>query len=124
MPLHIAEDRPGADKHDRPCFIHGLGRSAAATILACLPEIGTLDRKQAASLAGPVPHDRGCGQRKGRSFVASMRKLVETANALIKADRLWIEKKRLRMSDARTSFRPSRSRCRASGLLPIRTGPG
>jgi transposase len=133
---HIAEDRPTARRHDILCSIPGLGQVAAAAILTFLPEIGTLDRKQAASLAGLAPHARDSGQWKGRSFisggrkplrdalympavvamrfnpdlktkytalrnagkpakvaiVAIMRKLIETANALVKADRLWINK--------------------------------
>jgi len=101
------------------------------------PEIGTLDRKQAGSLAGLVPYSRESGQWKGKSFISGgrkplrdalympaliamrfnpdlkakytalrtagkpakvaiivlMRKLLGTANALVKADRLWAEKR-------------------------------
>lgn len=118
------------------CSIPGLGPIAAALILAFLPEIGTLDRKQVGSLAGLVPHSRESGQRTGKSsirvgrkplrdalympalvamrfnpdlkskytalraagkpakvaIVVRMRELLETANALVKADRLWVKK--------------------------------
>lgn len=132
----IAEDQPTARKREILCSIPGLGSIAAALVLTFLPEIGTLDRKQAGSLAGLVPHSRESGQWKGKSFisggrkplrnalympalvamrfnpdlkakytalreagkpakvaiVAIMRKLLETANALVKADRLWARK--------------------------------
>lgn len=131
----ISADERTARQRDILCSIPGLGPVAAAAILALLPEIGTLARKQAGSLTGLVPHSRESGQWKGKSFisggrkplrdalympalvamrfnpdlkakytalreagkpakvaiVALMRKLIETANALIKADRMWVE---------------------------------
>ena len=100
-----------------------------------MPELGSLENKQAAALAGLAPVARQSGQWKGKSFIrggranvrqalympalvaarfnpdlkakyqqlitagkpakiaitAVMRKLVVTANALIKADRTWQE---------------------------------
>jgi len=132
----IAEDQPTARKRQILCSIPGLGPIAAALILTFLPEIGTLDRKQAGSLAGLAPHSRESGQWKGKSFIsggrkplrdalympalvamrfnpdlkakytalrhvgkpakvaiiAIMRKLLETANALVKGDHLWAKK--------------------------------
>jgi len=132
----IAEDQPTARKRQILCSVPGLGPIAAALILTFLPEIGTLDRKQAGSLAGLAPHSRESGQWKGKSFisggrkplrdalympalvamrfnpdlkakytalraagkpakvaiVAIMRKLLETANALVKGDRIWVKK--------------------------------
>ena len=102
-----------------------------------MPELGSLENKQAASLAGLAPVARQSGQWKGKSFIrggranvrqslympalvaarfnpdlkakyqkliatgkpakiaitAVMRKLVVTANALLKADRLWTPKR-------------------------------
>ena len=132
----IAEDTTSARKRDILSSIPGIGQIAAAAILTFFPEIGTLGRKQAGSLAGLVPHNRESGQWKGKSFisggrkplrdalympalvgmrfnrdlkakylqlreagkpakialVALMRKLIEIANALVKADRFWAEK--------------------------------
>ncbi len=132
----IAEDKTSARKRDILSSIPGIGPIAAAAILTFLPEIGTLGRKQAGSLAGLVPHTRESGQWKGKSFISGgrkplrdalympalvamrfnpdlkakylelrevgkpakvalvtlMRKLIEIANALVKADRLWAEK--------------------------------
>lgn len=100
-----------------------------------MSELGSLDNKQAASLAGLAPVARQSGQWKGKSFIRGgranvrqalympalvaarfnpdlkakyqkliaagkpakvaintvMQKLIVTANALLKADRLWIK---------------------------------
>ena len=118
-------------------------------MLTLMPEIGTLERKQVASMAGLAPITRQSGSRRlkaiacqsmgqwqGKAFigggrkplrdalympalvamrfnpdlkakyeglraagkpakvaiVAVMRKLIETANALVKADRTWTQK--------------------------------
>jgi len=116
--------------------IPGIGAITAAAILIECPEIGTLGRKQAASLAGLAPMTRQSGQWRGKAFIqggrkflrdalympalvaarfnpelsqkyqgmiavgkpakvaltAIMRKLIELANALVKADRKWMPK--------------------------------
>ncbi len=46
--------------------IPGIGPVAARTLLALLPELGSLNRRQAASLAGLAPHPRDSGQTSGR----------------------------------------------------------
>lgn len=105
-------------------------------MLTLLPEIGGLERKQVACLAGLAPITRQSGQWRGKSsiqggrkplrdalympalvamrfnpdlktkydqlrtagkpakvaIVAVMRKLIEMANALVKADRKWTPK--------------------------------
>ncbi len=122
-----------ARAHDILRSIPGIGEVAAVAILVECPEIGTLDRKKAASLAGLAPMTRQSGQWRGKAFIqggrknlrdalympalvaarhnpdlarkyqamiadgkpaklvltALMRKLIELANALIKADRKW-----------------------------------
>lgn len=126
----------GAIDHDILCSIPGVGASTAAAILIECPEIGTLERKQIASLAGLAPMTRQSGQWQGQAFIqggrkflrdalympalvavrfnpdmaakykdmcargkpkklaltAIMRKLLELANALIKAKRKWSPK--------------------------------
>ena len=125
-----------ARSRDILCSMPGIGAVTAATVLTLLPEIGTLERKQVASLAGLAPITRQSGQWQGKSFigggrkplrdalympalvamrhnphlkakyealrgvgkpakvaiVAVMRKLIEMANALVKADRTWTPK--------------------------------
>lgn len=113
--------------------IPGIGAVATSVLICELPEIGTLNRHQAASLAGLAPHPEQSGKSKSsdhirggracvrtalymaaiaaircnpseRAFynrlvkagkprkvaiVAVARKLIVTANAIIKADRPW-----------------------------------
>lgn len=45
--------------------IAGIGATTAATLLALMPELGTLPRRQAAALAGLAPHPRQSGARDG-----------------------------------------------------------
>jgi transposase len=113
--------------------IPGIGPATAIALLVDMPELGTMDAKQAASLAGLAPITRQSGTWKGKSFigggraclrqaiympalvairfnaplkakyqalchagkpakvaiVAIMRKLLITANALIRDNRAW-----------------------------------
>jgi transposase len=48
------------------CAQKGTGKIVARTLLALLPELGTLGPKQAASLAGLAPHARESGAWKGK----------------------------------------------------------
>jgi len=130
----IAADAELARRHDILTSIDGVGVLTANHLIATMPELGTLENKQAASLAGLAPVARQSGQWKGKSFIrggranvrqalympalvaarfnpdlkakyqqmvaagkpakvaitAVMRKLIVTANALLRADRLWV----------------------------------
>src|SRR5262249_14263031 len=44
----------------------GIGAVASATLLARLPELGTLDRKKIAALVGAAPFNRDSGKLKGK----------------------------------------------------------
>ncbi|MBS87450.1 MULTISPECIES: IS110 family transposase [Sphingobium] len=131
----IAADADLARRHQILTSIDGVGTLTANQLVATMPELGTLENKEAASLAGLAPVARQSGQWKGKSFIrggranvrqalympalvaarfnpdlkdkyqqliaagkpakvaitAVMRKLVVTANALLKADRLWVK---------------------------------
>jgi transposase len=131
----VADDAKLARRHAIITSIDGLGTLTANQLIATMPELGTLENKQAASLAGLAPVARQSGQWKGKSFIrggranvrqalympalvaarynpdlkakykqliaegkpakvaitAVMRKLIVTANALLKADRLWVK---------------------------------
>ena len=56
--------------------VPGVGPIIARTMLAELPELGTLDRRQIASLAGLAPWTRQSGQWKGKSFIGGGRASV------------------------------------------------
>lgn len=49
--------------------VPGVGRISSFTFLACLPELGKLNRKQIASLAGVAPFNRDSGKRTGKRRV-------------------------------------------------------
>ena len=61
------------------CSIPGLSKVSSAAILTEMPEIGTLSRKQVASLAGLAPMTRQSGQWRGKSFIQGGRKLLRDA---------------------------------------------
>lgn len=54
--------------------IQGLGKVCASTLLAHLPEIGTLSRQQAAALAGLAPYCRDSGQTTLQRHIIGGRK--------------------------------------------------
>jgi transposase len=53
--------------------IPGLAATSATTILAEMPELGGMDGKQAAALAGVAPLTRSSGQWRGRAFIGGGR---------------------------------------------------
>ena len=53
--------------------IPGLGYVTAQTLLADMPELGTMDEAQAASLAGLAPITRQSGKWQGKSFICGGR---------------------------------------------------
>jgi transposase len=59
--------------------IPGLGAATALAIIADMPELGTLQNKQVASLAGLAPVDRQSGQWKGKSFIQGGRRTLRQA---------------------------------------------
>jgi transposase len=54
----------------------GVGRVCSRTLLAHLPELGTLSRRQIAALAGVAPFTRQSGKWRGRRFIAGGRQAV------------------------------------------------
>ena len=61
------------------CSIPGLGPVTTVAILVECPEIGTLTRKQIASLAGLAPMTRQSGQWRGTAFIQGGRKFLRDA---------------------------------------------
>lgn len=59
--------------------ISGVGSTTALGVLAELPELGTLNRHQAAALAGLAPHPRQSGQWQGRRTIGGGRPAVRRA---------------------------------------------
>ena len=65
----IAADAALARRHQILTSIAGVGTLTANQLIATMPELGSLDNKQAASLAGLAPVARQSGQGKGKSFI-------------------------------------------------------
>jgi transposase len=59
--------------------VTGVGRVVARTLIAELPELGRLDRRQIAALAGLAPFTRQSGQWRGKSFIGGGRSRVRAA---------------------------------------------
>lgn len=75
----VAADEPMARKQAVLSSIAGLGTVTANLLLAAMPELGTLENKQAAALAGLAPITRQSGQWRGKSFVQGGRAVVRRA---------------------------------------------
>jgi transposase len=67
------------EKENLLASVPGVGPVISRTLIADLPELGTLSRKQIAALAGLAPFTRQSGQWKGRSFIGGGRTSVRTA---------------------------------------------
>lgn len=59
--------------------IPGVARTTALALLIEMPELGTLDPKQAASLAGLAPQSRQSGRWKGKDCIQGGRSIVRRA---------------------------------------------
>ena len=59
--------------------VPSIGSKIARTLIAELPELGTLDRRQAASLVGVAPFNRDSGTWRGRRTIAGGRPVVRAA---------------------------------------------
>lgn len=67
------------EKEDLLASVPGVGPTIARTLIAQMPELGRLGRKEIAALAGLAPYTRQSGQWRGRSFIGGGRTVVRTA---------------------------------------------
>lgn len=67
------------EKEDLLASVPGIANKTARTLLAELPELGTLDHKRIASLAGLAPFTRQSGTWKGKSMIGGGRAPVRSA---------------------------------------------
>lgn len=68
-----------AEKEDLLASVPGVGPIIARTLIAELPELGSLDRRRIAALVGLAPWTRQSGQWRGKSFIGGGRKTVRNA---------------------------------------------
>ncbi|MCP1744584.1 transposase [Bradyrhizobium japonicum] len=66
------------EAEDLLASVPGVGPIIARTLMAELPELGRLNRKQIAALAGLAPYTRQSGQWRGKSFIGGGRQAVRT----------------------------------------------
>ena len=63
-------------KDDLLRSVPGVGAVTSRTLIAELPELGALDRRQIASLVGLAPYTRQSGRWRGKSFIGGGRSAV------------------------------------------------
>lgn len=68
-----------AEQVRRLTGIQGVGQRTAWLLLAALPELGTLQRGQAAALAGLAPYNHDSGPQRGQRHIAHGRPLARRA---------------------------------------------
>ena len=67
------------EKEDLLASVPGVGKTIARTLIAELPELGTLDRRKIAALVGLAPWTRQSGKWKGKSCIGGGRADVRSA---------------------------------------------
>ena len=75
----VAEDPALAHRYGILLSIPGIGPVAAIAMLVEMPELGTMDGKEAASLAGLAPITRESGRWKGQSRIGGGRRGLRLA---------------------------------------------
>jgi transposase len=75
----ITADRALSRKREILVSIPGIAGRIAGVVIADMPELGSLDRKAAASLAGMAPHPDQSGVLPGRNVIAGGRPCLRTA---------------------------------------------
>jgi transposase len=73
---HVRGSPAWAEKEDLLASVPGIGPTIARTLIAELPELGSLDRRQVAALAGLAPWTRQSGKWQGKRFIGGGRSSV------------------------------------------------
>jgi transposase len=75
---HVRGSAVWVAKENLLASVPGIGRVIARTLIAELPELGSLDRRKIAALVGLAPWTRQSGQWRGKSFIGGGRKSVRS----------------------------------------------
>lgn len=106
----------------RLCTMPGIGQTIAAAILALLPELGQLNRRQSASLAGLAPHACESGLHRGKRRIwggrASLRRVLYLAAFIASRYDIQIQAFRQRLQAAGKPVKLAITAC-ARKLLTI-----
>jgi transposase len=73
---HIAQSAELAAKAEKLTAISGVGARTAALLLAQMPELGQLNRRQVAALVGVAPFNRDSGKMRGKRTIFGGRRFV------------------------------------------------
>ena len=76
---HLLAEPDNVDRAALLQSIPGIGPTIAMTLMSDMPELGTMDRKAVASLAGLAPHPNESGMRTGIRHIQGGRPCVRTA---------------------------------------------
>ncbi len=76
---HLSKTAQAQELNELLQTAKGVGRVVSATLIARLPELGTLTRRQIAALVGVAPYDRKSGDWDGRSHIFGGRADVRCA---------------------------------------------
>lgn len=72
----LARARIDSQLCERLMAVDGIGEITTASLLAYLPELGHLDRRQIAALAGLAPYNADSGQKHGKRRIAGGRPAI------------------------------------------------
>lgn len=75
---HMRSSPAWIEKEDLLVSVPGVGPITARTLIAELPELGSLDRRKITALVGLAPWTRQSGQWRGKSFIGGGRKSVRS----------------------------------------------
>ena len=79
LQARLAADAPAIRRQTILLSMPGFGPAISTTMITDLPELGTLDRRAIASLAGLAPHPSQSGTSIGRNQIGGGRPCVRTA---------------------------------------------
>jgi transposase len=79
LQAELLADQADRDRAALLQTIPGVGPAISMTLMADLPELGSLDRKAVASLAGLAPHPNQSGLRTGQAHIGGGRPCVRAA---------------------------------------------
>ena len=65
----VENDREIKDKAERLQQVVGIGKVTVHTLLALIPELGAVNRKEIAALVGVAPYNHDSGKHSGKRFI-------------------------------------------------------